>query len=193
MRSVGIGDFEIKGMKNLPAYLTYKTKRVAAGEEAAFSVSVAAKENAPLGDINLVLQLAVENEHIEVTRLPFRATVIPKVNFHVEGKRIKGDIDFGVFSADKGRKLSVEIVNLVPLIPYHVRHMEVKSPKNEALIDAALETIEPGVRYRLDLSIKPGAPGACFVRGSVILESDHPDMLQKELYLMGWSKGAGGP
>jgi hypothetical protein len=189
MRSVGIGDFEITGIRNLPAYLEYKTERLAEGDEAAFSVALAAKENAPLGDINLVLQLTVENKHIEVVRLPFKATVIPKVDFLIKGERIQGDIDLGVFSANRGCRLSVEIVNLVPMIPYHVRHMQVKSSKDTAFIDAEIESIEPGVRYQLDLSIKPGAPAAGFVRGSIILESDHPDMLQKELHLMGWSSG----
>ncbi|MHC4944361.1 MAG: Ig-like domain-containing protein [Planctomycetota bacterium] len=190
LRSVGIGDFEIKGIRNLPPYLTFHSEKISGGLEAEHWIEIRTREEPPLGAWNLVLQVSVDNQYIDTARFMLRAEVLPKVNFMLGGERIREEIDFGVFSPESGKTVVVDIHNLAPEIPYHP--LEVLFEKEEAasLLAHRLETVKPGEQYRLHLSINPGSQAPAFVRGCVIMLSDHPDVLQKKLHLIGWATQA---
>jgi hypothetical protein len=190
LRSVGIGDFEIKGIKNLPPYLTFRSERIGEGPEAEHWIEIETREEPPLGETSLVLQVTVENQYIDTTRFLFKAEVLPKVNFLVGGERIKEEIDFGVFTPETGKTVVVDIRNLVPGIPYHPLEIRFEEEESTTHLAHRLETVESGETYRLHLSIKPGTEAPSFVRGCLVVRSDHPDALQQKLQLIGWATRA---
>ncbi|MFH2000111.1 MAG: hypothetical protein ABIK28_10535, partial [Planctomycetota bacterium] len=188
MHSVGIGDFNIIDIKNLPPYLSFKTHRLSTGPDAAFSIEVQTREDPPLGEWSFILQVAVENPYIQVARFPLKVHVVPKVNFRLHNKLLSHEVDFGVFNYKIGKRLTVDIVNLAPQIPYIPEDVSIEG---SPYISYHLETIKQGERYRLDIEIQANTPPASFVRACLVIQSNHPDLLRREVNVIGWSSQGG--
>lgn len=191
LRSLGIGDFDVERIKNLPPYLTFKTERLSHGEEAEHLIEIRTREEPPLGEWSLILQVAVKNRYIDTTRIPLQAEILPKVICRLDGNQIEDEIDFGVFSPQQGRTLVAELVNLVPEIPYKPLTIHLENPHQASAYSHRLETVKEGEHYRIHLTIQPGAGPASFVRSWLVIRSDHPDMLEKRLHLIGWASQQG--
>lgn len=191
MTSVGIGDFSITGIKNLPPYMSCDIKRLAEGDAAAFSIEVQTRRDPPLGEWSLILQVAIDNEYIDAARFPLKVNVLPKVIFKQGGQKIDHEIDAGCFNFRDGKRVVLDVINLAPEIPYVPEEVYFADAPSSPHIAYDIETIEEGVRYRVEIEFKPDAPPASFVQGSLIFLSDHPDMLRKEIRIIGWASQGG--
>ena len=186
LRSVGIGDFDVKGIRNLPSCLTFSKEKTASGTEAEVALLLGTREDVPMGKLVLDLTVEVQNPRVRHVRFRLKAQVVPKVRFEVEGAPAAGEVDFGVFSRQKGATVRLDMVNRVPAIPYVPLEVTLESVHFASYLEKKLEELEPGVRYRLVLRVKPGVPGRGFLRAKLRIRSDHPDCFQEEFQVIGW-------
>jgi len=187
IRSIGIGDFDIKGIKNLPSYLRFQTEKQSDGSEVAVELKIETRGEPPLGDLSLPLKLGIENKYIDETRILLKGTVVPKIRFSSGGAPIRDELDMGVFYADQGKNITLEISNLFPGIPYQPVEMERKGMFENPDVKVEIEEVTPGNQYRLHIKVPGGMLDTDFFRGSLWIFSDHPDLLLKKLHVTGWS------
>lgn len=185
MKSVGIGDFEITGFKNKGLFpnLEFKAKKLKAGENAEAIVEVSVKGEPKMGKWKGEVIMALRNEYVQEARMSVMAEVVPKIRFKLGNEFLGDQLDLGVFSAREGKSLSVDIINLVPEIPYEPLGINVEEGK----LEARLETVKDQERYRLHVKTKTGAEGAGFLRGRIHIPSHHPDLYLKTLHVVGWT------
>ncbi len=186
LRSKSIGDFDVKGIKDLPSYLQFSAKKLSSGENAEVMIEIKSKEEPPLGEWMRKLHIEIVNEHINQTRLQVKAKVVPKVCFSMNGKALDNELDFGVFPWNEGKTAEVDITNLVPEIPYHPLKVEKESAFCASCVETRLKELKAGELYRLVVRIRPVDKAPVFVRGALRIISDHPDLFLKRFSLIGW-------
>jgi len=187
IQSLGIGEYDITGIKNIPSYLAFTSKKITEGEKAEYYVEFETREDPPLGNSYHHLQVNVKNKNIKVVRIPLKLKVIPKVCYQLKDEIIDDELDIGVFSRDKGKTLEVDIVNLASSIPYKPISVESEASDDvKTALDISLETEKEGELYKLLINIKPGISGTGFLRAKIMIKSLHPDCLLKTVHILGW-------
>jgi len=190
LTSEGIGRFEVSGIENLPAYMSYEIREVPRSDrdekrDHTVCLTLKLQGDFPLGKSRLILLASIIHEKIKSVRVPVRMNVKPKVVFTVKGEGVGKMLDFGVFSPAEGKSLDLDIVNLAPAIPYNVLDLRLDGAGKD-YIDADLKTVRERERYLLTIRVRPGCP-AGYMRGIITLVSDHPDMMVKKIRLLGYA------
>lgn len=190
--SKGIGRFDVSGIENLPPYLTFEAETdpgVVAGRDKDCSVRLKFRlqGNYPLGESRLLPLVSIDHDRIKAVRVPVKMNVRPKVIFKAGETPVAGNLDLGVFPGKEGKALTVDVVNLVPGFPYNILSVNIEESRPGSF-ETELRTVEAGVRYKLEIRIKPGS-SAGYIRGTVSVISDHPDMMQKKIRILGYAIG----
>ena len=58
-------------------------------------------------------------------------------------------------------------------------------------MEAEVQTLEEGMRFKIQISVKPGVK-ARFLQGSLIIQSEHEDLKKKRFRFMGLIGESGG-
>lgn len=190
--SEGIGPFDLTGIEPLPAFMRYSVDKAQSpdgdGKPAfALRMKLGLEGDIPLGEKTMILLASIAHDRVKSLRITVKMNVQPKVVFKTGGKPLTGNLDFGVFPRKEGKALTVEIVNLVPAIPYNILDIDVDETIEKAAA-VELRTVEDGVRYFLDIRFRPGL-AAGYKRGAVSILSDHPDVMLKKIRLLAYAFG----
>ncbi len=193
LTSEGIGKFEVTGIENLESYMGYSigVPPPLRKEEAGNCVQrlrLFLHGDVPLGVSKRILLVRIRHDRVKTLRIPVKVNVQPKVVFRKGGKNLGRNLDFGLFPRKDGKTIMVEITNLVPAIPYHILDVSL----DKALVRIAevrTVTVEEGVRYKLEIRLRPGI-SAGYARGTISILSDHPDMMRKTIRILGYAAGS---
>lgn len=184
----GIGAFSIERFENLPSYMIYTIKKLPPRGDGAdgcpLLLTLKLLGDFPLGETRKVLLASIKSERVKSLRIPFKMHVLPKIVFRLNDKTIGSRLDFGVFDRNEGKTLSLDVKNLAPSIPYDILEISVTGPCQD-LVETSLETVSKGEQYRLSIRMKPGLDSR-MLRGWISILSNHPDMRQKKMRLLGY-------
>jgi hypothetical protein len=192
LTSEGIGKFEVTGIENLEAYMGYSLGvpppvRERETKNCVRRLRIFLHGDVPLGMSKRILLVRISHDRVKTLRIPVKMNVQPKVVFRKGGKNLGRNLDFGLFPGKDGKTLTVEITNLVPAIPYQL--LDVSLDRALAKIaDVRTITVEEGVRYKLEIRLRPGIPPG-YARGTISILSDHPDMMRKTIRILGYAAG----
>ncbi|MEW6746862.1 MAG: DUF1573 domain-containing protein [Planctomycetota bacterium] len=151
-----------------------------------FKLDVTISEAAPLGPITQAITVKTNNDRLPSIQIPVRARVTPEVAFLGPNPRNPESLEFGMITLEKPVSVDMEIVNHNREVPYTIDRIAIDSKEKEHL-EAKLITLEEGVKYILRVTAKETL-AARFFRGTVRLESHHPDLELKEISFQGWVK-----
>ncbi len=184
----GIGPFTIDGFENLPAYMKYTSEQLPPRETPEkgrpLLLKLKLQGDFPLGETKKVLLASIASERVKSLRIPFKMHVLPKVVFSLNGIDVGSRLDFGVFDRKSGKTLVLDVKNLAPSIPYDIFEISVEGSCRE-FVETSLETMRQGERYSLSVRLKPGLESR-MLRGWISILSNHPDMRQKKMRLLGY-------
>ncbi len=182
VRSAGAGAFAITGGSRLPPFFSWTADRVEDAPVPTWTVTVSLDRKPPSGTQTFYLHLDIASERIRTLSLFGAAEIEEEISFEaVPGGDI---INFGVISGAEGAHAAVDIVNLVPSVPYEITGVRIESPQKE-FVSYKLHTLEAGSRFKLFVDVAPGIE-VRFFRGTVVLLSSHPDLPRKEIPFKGW-------
>jgi hypothetical protein len=184
-----VEDLTITGFLDKPEYLDVTwQKKTAPDGTPALEVQVTLSPTAPTGYVTAELKAQTNHPKLTEVRIQVYAQVRSEVSFDSGNPISKERLDFGVITGGSEAEKVLEIKNGNPAVPYLLKNIEVESQYKDFL-KAELETIEPGVHYKVKVKTLSTLT-ARFFRGTLKLNADHPDLKMKPIDFHGWVKKA---
>ena len=184
-----IGDYSVVGHSMAapsPLDVEYRLVRRPKKPGVHWELLFRVREHAPFGPHLDTIKLEIDHAFVKELTLTFEVNVLSDVFFTgTETDRL----DLGAVLADRNREGRFEIVNHNPDIPYIPTSVEVQPTLGDnSAFETEIVELEPGVRYEVVFRVK-GKPSIRYMRGHLIVHSDHPQVREKRLEYNGIYRG----
>ncbi len=187
LRADALKDVRVIGFDDVPAFLHARVERDESDPDVQI-IEISLTREAPVGLLQHTIKARLDHPTFEHLPIPVFATVKSRLRVDTGNPENRERIDFEVLRIGEETKRSVEIATEVPDETFHVTSVDVES-KHDSIIRAEIVALVPGSRYRVDVFARPTEETkARFLRGSLNIHSDHPDLTVKTITFQGWLK-----
>ncbi|MFH2002857.1 MAG: DUF1573 domain-containing protein [Planctomycetota bacterium] len=195
VKSNEVGDFAISGIADLPPFLSYEVEEAAKEEGAANPKDKDDKSpvvmlklkylgSAPLGKQAYNLKVHVDHPVTKDFKIFVEMRVVPSIAFTYEDQRYFDMVDLGRLDRDETKTAEILITNQDLACAFNVSQVVCKSVCDPPA-EAVLSTEEPGMAYKVTLTIPPQKKGR-IAHGRLILISDNPGLPQLSIRFKGF-------
>jgi hypothetical protein len=172
--SMGVGGVSIKGIENLPPYLSYTTEKLDEKGVEGCLLHLHCQGELPVGKHSFRLKVRVENEKVEDFALYVDLMVFPSIVFKYDENRIFNHLDLGLLKPGVEKQVTIEVLNTDLAVPYPIKNIQCRS-KCTPPVEVSLHTEDIGMRYLIHMKIS-SAVKQRFLKGRLMIYSDHPDL-----------------
>lgn len=187
LRAAALKNVRVTGFDDVPDFLRANAERDETNPDVQ-TISVTLTRDAPVGLLQHTIQARLDHPTFEHLPIPVFATVNSRMRIDSGNPENRERIDFEVLRVGEETKRSVEISTELADETFHVTSVDIDS-KYASILRTEIVTVVPGSRYRVDVFALPTADTkAKFVRGTLNIHSDHPDLPVKAIAFQGWLK-----
>jgi hypothetical protein len=179
IQSAGVGDFAIKGITGLPAYMDFTAERLAGASPTAYLLTFRLDGKGPSGTRRHKLRLTVENSKVDGIDFFADATILSDLTLRFTPRGHDATLDLGKVSRRRGGSGQVEILGKDTGKPFTILDVGLQC-KFKEFVESGIETIQAGGHYRITLRLKPEIK-AEYVQGTLIVHGDHEDLRGKKI------------
>lgn len=152
----------------------------------AYVAHVKVQPGRPAGPFSATLALLTDHAQLNVIKVPVFAEILPVVHFDPGNPFNSKLVDFGMLEGPGPHERTIQVTNADPSVPFTINGVEIQD-RGAAALEADVETVEPGVRYVIHLTTRPGLK-AKFFKGSLLIRAAHPEQKETTLFYSGWTK-----
>jgi hypothetical protein len=170
--SLASKNIKIKDVKSRSPHISVESEPYSEGGKVGSKIKVTVDGNAPLGSFRSRVTVRTTSKKDPVINIPVLADIYGE--YQITPK----SVSFGVLDAVALGNV-VKQVSLINTSDEAVNILELKSADSQ--VEAKLETLEEGRRYRIKIGLKESANG--IVQTRIVLKTDSKDPQQRELSL----------
>lgn len=183
---IHLKDAVVLGIDDAPPWLAARAiAKPGADGSPGFDLEMTLQKDAPCGYLQPRVTVRFGPEPVRAVPVPVYATIKSAIVFDTGNAENKERLDFGTLKPGQVKTLAIDVRNELPAVPYRIRSAGVDSDKLKGAIATRFEEVEPGIRWRVEVTFTADA-SLKFFRGVLKIESDHPDQPLAELPLQGW-------
>ena len=179
-------DFRVTKVSEVPELSTKVSTEETEDGRVRTVVTVTVKPGVPLGTFSRTLMLSTDHESLTSIKVPVFAEVLPVVDIATDNTFNSKLLDFGVVSPTESVTKSISVTNTNPANPIEVTQAVIDSPQGK-LLKTDIVTLEEGVKYRIDVTVKKGLQ-AKFFKGRVLIRTNQTNQNDAVVYLTGFKK-----
>ncbi|MFO0980478.1 MAG: DUF1573 domain-containing protein [Planctomycetota bacterium] len=153
-------------------------------DEVKYRIEVTVAADAPVGLIEEPLVVQTTSDRVPEFQVPMLANIVPPVTFDTGSTDGSEGLAFGVLKGDASVTREVHVINRHPEAPYKILSVEIESRHKEHFTCEVITT-KPGEEYTVRLTSKTSLDARYF-KGTLVLKSDYPDLLEKRITFQGW-------